>query len=285
MAMTPSDPAVDPATGPAFSFGLFADSHYAEKVYGNRHCRDSLDKLRDCIADFNARNLPMAVNLGDSIDAVADKAMELRFLAAVREVTATFHGERVTVLGNHDLVTLTKEEFLRLYGAREPAYHSFDRQGFHFVVLDGNCRQDGSDFTPGNFHWDDAWISEAQMAWLARDMEIHRNMPVIVFTHENLDDRLWNDLPDPHLVRNAPAVRRIFERHGNVRAVFQGHHHDGPCATLRGIPYIGSAAMVVGPGRENNAYAVVSLESDGAITVEGFGRHRTLRIAAPSRDA
>lgn len=283
--MTPSEPAVDTAPGPAFSFGLFADPHYAEKVYGDRHCRDSLNKLRDCIADFNARNLPMAVNLGDSIDAVADKTMELRFLSAVREVSATFHGERVTVLGNHDLVTLTKAEFLRHCGARQGAYHSFERQGFHFVVLDGNCRKDGSDFAPGNFQWDDAWVSAAQLEWLEQDMETHRNWSTIVFTHENLDDRLWNDLPDPHLVRNAPEVRRIIERHANVRAVFQGHCHDGPCATIRGIPYIGSAAMVVGPGRENNAYAVVSLWPDGAISVEGLGRHRTLRIAAPSREA
>lgn len=282
--MTTSDSADDAAPAPVFSFGLFADSHYAEKVYGDRHCRDSLDKLRDCIAEFNARNLPMAVNLGDSIDKVADKAMELRFLSAVREVAETFHGEMATVLGNHDLETLTKEEFLRHYGIREPAYHSFERQGFHFVVLDGNCRKDGSDFAPGNFRWDDAWVSEAQMEWLSHDLETHRNQSAIIFIHENLDDRLWNDLPDPHLARNAPAVRRIIERCGNVRAVFQGHNHHGHFDTIRGIPYIGSAAMVVGPGRESNAYAVVSLWADGAISVEGFGRHETLRIAAPSSE-
>lgn len=265
---------------PVLSFGLFADAHYAEKQYADRFCWDSLEKLRACIGTFNERGLAMALSLGDFVDSVGDREAEIGCIAAMRAVYSSLRGERHFVLGNHDLETFTKEEFLGSCGAeRHTPYYSFDRLGVHFVVLDGNCHADGTDFAAGDFDWANAWVSEAQVAWLREDLRAARERKTIVFCHGNLDHRLEDGELDPHIVRNAAEVRGVLEGAGNVIAVIQGHYHPGMYTNLDGIPYLTLAAMVVGPGLESNAYAIVSLYEEGTLVVEGFGRQKSHRIA------
>ena len=263
---------------PILSIGLFADPHYAEKVYGDRYCQDSLEKLRVCIETFNARNLSMAIDLGDSIDKVKDKDAELAFLREILKVYATFRGERHIVLGNHDLETLTKNEFFAQYEneAFQQPYYSFDQCGIHFVILDGNCNKDESDFGPNNNTWDQAWLSQKQINWLKTDLKTAREKRAIIFCHENIDNRLWLEKPDPHLLQNAADVRAVMEQAGNVNAVIQAHCHDGTFIVINGIPYIGLKAMVVGPGLENNAYAIASFYKNGSLAIEGFGCQNSL---------
>ena len=265
---------------PILSIGLFADPHYAKKVYGGRYCQDSLEKLRVCIETFNARNLSMAINLGDSIDKVEDKDSGLAFLREILKVYAAFRGERHIVLGNHDLETLTKNEFLAQYKnkAFQQPYYSFDKCGIHFVILDGNYNKNESDFGPNNNTWDQAWLSQKQIHWLKTDLKANREKRAIIFCHENIDNCLQLEKPDPHLLQNAADVRVVMEQAGNVNAVIQGHCHYGKFMVVNGIPYIGLKAMVVGPGLDNNAYAIASFYKNGSLAIEGFGRQNSLRV-------
>ena len=50
---------------PLVRFGLFADAHYAETVYGDRYCKDAPAKLRACIDTFAQGGLDFAICLGD----------------------------------------------------------------------------------------------------------------------------------------------------------------------------------------------------------------------------
>ena len=266
-------------TGPALSFGVFADAHYAEKVYGDRHCTDSLDKLRDCVATFNARELDLVINLGDLIDTGEERGEAIEYLGAMCQVFSGFRGERHHVIGNHDVEALTKAEFLaRCGGETEAPFYSFDRSGVHLVILDGNCHPDGSDFRAGDFSWERAWISDRQLTWLQEDLSAAGDAPALVICHENLDTRQRQGGADPHVVRDASEVRTVVEGAGNVRAVVQGHYHPGMRETVNGIPYIGLRAMVTGPMPENNAYAVVTLGEDGEIVVDGYGQQESFTI-------
>ena len=144
------------------SFGLFADVHYGEKVVEGRDFSLSLAKLRACIETFNHEGLAMAVCLGDLIDQGTDIRADRSALAEACRAFSVFRGRKHLVLGNHDLQTLTKSEFLTQCAADVPEpYYSFDRDGVHFIVLDANCHRDGSDFARGAFDWEDAWISES----------------------------------------------------------------------------------------------------------------------------
>ncbi len=265
----------DTAPEDGFSFGLVTDVHFADvATAGSRHYRDSLDKLGRAVGEFNRRKLPMAVELGDFIDAGPSVEKDLQYLKTIRGVWERFSGSRHFVLGNHCVTALTKEQFLANCGTTvRRSYYSFDTGPFHFVVLDGNFRRDGVSYKPGNFSWTDTAIPPAQLGWLAEDLKAAGERKTIAFIHQNLDRE-----KESVGVKNGPEVRAVLEKPGNVLAVFQGHHHAGGYHKIGGIHYYTLKAMVEGPGAENNAFAVVTIDATGGITVDGFGREADRRL-------
>ncbi len=255
------------------TFGLVTDVHYADiRPAGTRHYRDSLAKLRQAIETFNRRQLPLAIELGDFVDAGPSKEDDLQYLAAAEKIYAEFQGDRHYVLGNHCVTRLSKAEFLaQCKSDQAEPHYSFDRGGYHFVVLDANFKEDGSPYLAGNFDWIDTWIPKPQQEWLAEDLGRAADKKVFVFIHQNLDKE-----HDPHGVKNAPEVRQILENSGNVAAVFQGHMHTGDHQKIGGIHYVTLRAMVEKPTLQNNAYAIVSVDGHGRITLEGLGKQRPL---------
>ncbi|MEE8452835.1 MAG: metallophosphoesterase, partial [Thermoguttaceae bacterium] len=225
-------------------------------------------KLRVAVETFNRRKVAFVAELGDFVDAGPEKADDVRFLHAIREVFSELGGERHYVLGNHCLTRLTKTEFLANCGARiKRSHYSFDRGPLHFVVLDANFKQDGSPYAEGNFRWTDTWIHEPQQRWLAEDLQKANDKQTVVLVHQNLDKE-----KDAHGVKSGPAVRRVLVEAGNVAAVFQGHMHGGGYRQIADVPYHTLPAMVEGPGPQNNAYAVVTVHKSGKTKIEPFGR-------------
>ena len=147
---------------PVLQIGLLSDLHYADKATaGNRHYRDSLRKLRPAVDHFNKVKADFAVELGDFVDEAPSLKEELSYLEKVEAEFARFKGDRHYVLGNHCVARLKKEEFLSNCGQRRKAkraYYSFDRGGFHFVVLDACFRADGVPYGRKNFKWTDTEI-------------------------------------------------------------------------------------------------------------------------------
>lgn len=260
-------------TAESFSFGLVTDVHYADVPrVGSRCYRDSREKLRLAVETFNRQGVSFVAELGDFVDAGPSKADDLKYLHAIREVFEDLRCPRHYVLGNHCVARLTKAEFLANCGAAvKRSYYSFDSGRYHFVVLDANFRKDGSAYAAGNFSWTDTWIHRPQQRWLADDLHKAQTKKTIVFVHQNLDKE-----KDPHGVKNAPQLRALLERSGNVLAVFQGHMHSGGYARVGGIHYCTLRAMVEGPTAENNAYAVVTLDKEDRMTLRAFGRQQNV---------
>jgi len=258
------------------TFGVFGDMHYAPDDEGELCCPASLGKIQRTLQGFRDRGLDCAVVLGDAIAGGRGEEQDLGCVQAVREFLAAFPGVIRFVLGNHDLKGFTKADVVASYGDWLPAPHyACDHDGVRFVVLDGNCHEDGSDFSRGEFEWEDAWISGDQVEWLERTLADSRDLPVIVFCHENLDDRGTSEERDPYVVGNAAEVRAVIERNGNVKAVIQGHYHAGMHTVIGGIPYLMVTSTVTGPDEDRTAGAVVSLFEDGRLVVEGFGRQES----------
>ena len=69
---------------------------------------------------------------------------------------------------------------------------------------------------------------------------------------------------------NADEVVSVLERHRNVLAVMQGHHHEGHRSERAGIHYYTFKAMIEGSYPEHNSYAIVNIDRQGNITIEGF---------------
>ena len=158
----------------------------------------------------------------------------------------TYPGPKYHVLGNHDMDVSSKEE-TREFWEMSSNHYSFDRMGFHFVVLDANfLNHDGKyfDYDTANFYVNDGlrtWIDPPQIDWLKNDLQ-KTKLPTIIFSHQSLVNDLWG-------VKNRSIIQRIFEEE-NVRsgfkkvlACFNGHNHIDAWRKLNGIYYIDINSM------------------------------------------
>jgi len=259
-------------------FGMVADCHYADvDPGGTRFHRESLAKLSECVAVMNAEKVDFLIELGDlkDQDPSPEEQRTLSYLDRIEGVFRQFHGPRYHVLGNHDVDSLSKGQFLaRVENTGidpERTYYSFDVKGLHCVVLDADFRADGREYDRGNFRWTDARIPISELDWLSRDLGAARGFAV-VFVHQLLDGT--GDL----YVQNAAEVRKVLEDSGKVLAVFQGHHHPGQVRQIHGIHYYTLKALLEGHGEESNAYAIVEVQPGGDVIVTGYRRAQSTRL-------
>jgi len=251
-----------PSTG-GVQIGLITDLHYADKPHrGTRYYRETLTKLAEAGEQFRKDKPDFVVELGDLIDSADSLEHELRNLKRINQDFSAISKDRHYVLGNHCVETLTKAEFLEV-AEQKQSYYSFDREGFHFVVLDACFRSDGKPYGRKNSHWTDANIPPAEVEWLQADLQ-KGDKPTIVFAHQRLD------VSNNHGVKNALEIRKVLEQSGRVLAVFQGHSHRNDYHDINGIHYCTLVAMIEGSGAENNGYSLLSLKPGGPLQLQGF---------------
>ncbi len=250
--------------------GLATDVHYADKpAAGTRDYRESLDKLSSAVARFNEAKTDFVVELGDFIDDAPTAEEELGYLQRIESVFAQACCPRYHVLGNHCVYSLTKEQCLAVFNASR-SYYSFDRAGFHFIILDACFRQDGEPYGNRNFKWTDSDIPPAQIEWLTADLRTTSH-PTVVFVHQRLD--VQND----YGIKSQAQVRQCLETSGKVLAVFQGHYHRNDLKEINGIHYCTLAAMVE---RDGNAYSLMTLHPNGSIHLEGYDQQSSEELAS-----
>ncbi|MHC4908705.1 MAG: metallophosphoesterase family protein [Planctomycetota bacterium] len=257
---------------------LISDVHYAERdPVGTRHYRLSLEKMKTAAAALGWTSPHLGVQLGDFIDSGQGAEDEMEHARRISAAFSTLGCQVHHVLGNHDLGALSKPEFMSIVG-KARSWYSIDRPGAHLVILDACFRADGVAYERGNFHWQDTAIPPDELDWLAADLEA-ADRPVIVFTHQRLDDTA------SHSVVNASEVRQVLERSGKVLAVIQGHSHRNAYVETNGIHYVVLRAMVDEPALGNNAYALLHVYDDGLLRIDGFGHqasHTLRRLPQPS---
>lgn len=251
-------------------FGIVTDAHYADSHdRGTRYYRESLDKLTECVEQMNEMQVDFLIQLGDFKDQDEPPTEEstLRYLKTIESVYRQFKGPRYHVLGNHDMDSISKEQFLAgientgITSGR--GYYSFDLKGVHLVVLDANYTAEGDDYDRGHFAWTDANIPQEELEWLQGDLA-STSLPVIVFIHQQLDGE------GNHTVRNAEEVRQCLQSCQRVLAVFQGHNHAGHYSRIEDIHYYTLKAMVEGSGKENNSFAIVEVDDHLNMVVTGY---------------
>jgi len=252
------------------SFGIVTDAHYADsKPRGSRKYRESLTKMTEFVKLMNDKKADFVIELGDFKDQgkpITEKST-LKYLDAIEKVYRQFSGPRYHVLGNHDVDSISKAQFLdRVENtgiAEGSTYYSFDLKGVHFVVLDANYSADGSDYDHGKFNWTDSNIPPEQLNWLKKDLASSAK-PVITFVHQQLD------VTGSTGVKNGPQVRQVLQDSKRTLAVFQGHHHAGHYSFIEGVHYYTLKGMIEGSGVENNSYSIVEVYDDNNVVVTGY---------------
>lgn len=258
--------------------GLVTDLHFGpEAGFGGKLrklTRQAPALAKDFVRHMNEVVHPhFVVNLGDDIEDESVEADRDRYRACV-DLLSKVRAPLVNVAGNHDTINLSPSDLLEVWGKPEASrlYDSFDHGEHHFVVLHTVERKDV-----------DVSIDEAQLRWLAEDLE-RASRPTIVFMHHGAADqdlrgnRWFEGLPHICLVKERRELRRILREHGDVLAVFNGHLHWNHVDVVDGIPFVTLQSLIENldedaPGRAAAAHAVVRIDGR-RVLVEIQGQER-----------
>jgi 3',5'-cyclic AMP phosphodiesterase CpdA len=158
-------------------------------------------------------------------------------------------------------------------------YRSFDKAGWHFVVLDS------THIDPSGEGTYIAKLDEAQFDWLSRDLAaVDPKTPVLVLSHipiisaaayydgDNEKSGNWV-VPGSWIHIDARRIKDLFKSHPNVKLCISGHLHLVDRIDYLGVTYLCNGAVCGAWWDGNNqefeeGYALIDLYSDGSFDSE-----------------
>ncbi len=189
-------------------------------------------------------------------------------------------------LGNHDIWGWNKKKSgasgteadygkkwaLDTLGLPKP-YRSFDRGGWHFVILD-SVMGDGDGYI--------GKLDDEQFDWLGKDLgAVNAKTPVIVVSHipifaacvlndlkDDVEKTREFNVPGSWMMVDGKRIRKLFRSHPNVKLCLSGHVHQLDRVDFEGVTYICDGAVSGGWWKGPNeqcfeGYGVVDLFPDG----------------------
>lgn len=196
----------------------------------------------------------------------------------------------VHCIGNHDVWGWVKDKsktngteplygkkwVLEIFGMKE-CYQSFDKAGWHFIVLDSTHDYEDAAYT--------AKLDEKQFQWLKDELEkTDSKTPVCVLSHIPIlcacaffdgDNEKTGNWVVPHqwMHFDARRIKDLFYEHKNVKLCLSGHIHLLDRVDYNGITYLCNGAVSgnwwKGSYQETPpGYAVINLYDDGSFDHE-----------------
>ncbi|MBJ6368793.1 metallophosphoesterase family protein [Snuella sedimenti] len=200
----------------AVEVGIIADVH-------QDIMHDGEQRLQVFINEAKKRNPDFIIQMGDFCRPYDHNKPFLN-------IWNSFNGDKHHVIGNHDMDGGFSREQVKAFWEMPANYYSFDKQGVHFVILDGN------DQNPKPWKGYNRYIGKAQQEWLKADLT-KTKQPTVVFSHQTLE------LEDGG-VANLKEIQKILEE-ANKNAGFKkvmccisGHHHTDFMTQINGIYYV-----------------------------------------------
>jgi predicted phosphodiesterase len=178
----------------------------------------------------------MKIAKSDFIIELGDFIIPNEKYAHFYDIWKSYPGPKYHVIGNHEMDGGTSLEEAVAYRNMERSYYTFTRNGFDFIVLDGNDKK-----TPDQKGYR-SFMGPVQVGWLKNQLKIAKN-PVVIFSHQPIGSDPGNP-GERYSIENDQEVRDIFEKHNlenpktKVIACFNGHTHHDDAENIRGIWYI-----------------------------------------------
>lgn len=178
----------------------------------------------------------MKVEKPDFIVELGDFLIPKERYAPYFEIWNSYPGPKYHVIGNHEMDGGTSLEAALAYRNMSNSYYTFEKNGFQFIVLDGNDKKFPTQKGYQTF------IGTAQTEWLNEQLKTTEN-PVIIFSHQGIGTD--HGVPgERYSVENNAEIREILQNHNlknpdaRVIACFNGHSHHDDAECIEGIWYI-----------------------------------------------
>lgn len=229
--------------------GLFTDPHYSDKKSSSNRLHSlSYDKIKEAMFSFKKQGVDLVVCLGDLTDDCINIKDNPKALKELSKMINSFGIEFYSLMGNHDCLSFTKEEFNALTGGAYPPF-KIETDKTVLIFLDCNYNDNGEKYKVGDVDWTNTYLPSAQLN--ALKIELKSDKEKYIFVHQNLD----KDVEENHIIHNAEEVRRIFEE-AFVKLVIQGHYHKGHDNQIKGVNYHTLPAMCEG---EKNYFEILEI--------------------------
>jgi 3',5'-cyclic AMP phosphodiesterase CpdA len=158
------------------------------------------------------------------------------------------------------------------------SYRSFDRAGWHFIVLDSVHRADKE----GEYV---ARLDDEQFHWLEADLRsTAATTPILVLSHIpiiSVAAMMYGDqeksgewvVPASWMHIDARRIKDLFARHPNVKLCLSGHIHTCDRVTYSGVTYVCGGAVCGNWWKgdiegTDEGYSLVDLYADGTFDVQ-----------------
>ena len=251
--------------------------------------RGADDGLVQALEHMRALEQPPALLLtgGDAVmnaTGESPERVDAQWMLWQRALQAASDVEVFHFLGNHDVLSwdaddgvaaVYKERALHELGMLD-RFYSFDRGGWHFIVLD-SCQPLNGGYT--------AHIDSAQWAWLNADLQRAKRVPTCIVSHVPIisvtgaiydDARVQNhhwQIPGDWMHTDAHALQTLFVEYPNVRLCLSGHMHLRDRCEYDGVTYICDGALCAGwwggdRAQCDEGYGLVDLREDGSFDYE-----------------
>lgn len=208
------------------TFGICSDVHLPTMHDSEYRITTFIDSMKHAKPDF-------IIELGDF---GIPKDEYLRYF----EIWNSFPGDKYHVIGNHEMDGGTSHEQALSFRNMTSGYYSFDKNGFHMIVLDGNDKKNPDEKGYKQF------IGREQVEWLKNDLA-NTAHPVIVFSHQGL--QRYKGADEFYGIENFEEIQAILEKHNaenpknKVIACFNGHSHWDYAENINGIYYVTISSM------------------------------------------
>ncbi len=234
-------------------FGIITDTHVEPKNVGTPIPASQMQPIYAFVKDMLSYKPEFIVNLGDVIDGSHETPPVGMFgLRSVKKAMKRVGVPTYFVIGNHDLRSVTKEQFRETLDIPDFEY-TFDVGDYRFVILDANYLRDYTSRSPNlPKRYIPGIVPPDNIKWLKEQLKTDKR--VIVFIHQGvfatrtpgdikkrkknndddyrLEEQEVNEITDKDWakktykfkssVQNANELRKIFDEY-RVSAVFNGH--------------------------------------------------------------
>lgn len=195
-------------------FGLFTDVHVPTMHDARERLTVFMDSMKTAKPDF-------IIELGDFGTPAPKYAYGF-------DIWKSYPGPKYQLIGNHEMDGGYSLQQALAYRNMPSSYYSFEKNGFYFIVLDGNDKK-----TPDVKGYQEH-LNPPQIAWLEEELTKAKG-PIIIFSHQGLGK---------DGVDNAAEIRTLLETHNaktkknKIIANFYGHIHYDRADNINGIWYV-----------------------------------------------
>lgn len=254
---------------------IISDIHFAGTLAGQFDVRSVVEEF---VNWANRIDADLVLDLGDRIDDI-DRAADLVNASAVAQIFSRFTGSRIHLQGNHDVVNLTANDHLTLFG-RLPGHQAIDCDTFRVLAWEPSVLLDRKRGFP---------YVGPDLVWLKEMLEGDER-PALIVSHIPVsgaamtgnyyfeNNRELSTYPDH------ADIRGVVEQTGRAALWLSGHVHWNSNSNVGGIHHLtvqsASETYTTMP-HPACAYALLEIENQVA-RLEVFGRDAT-RIEVPFR--